>query len=70
MIKIKIKGARRSGKTTIADIIKNALQRHGFRVELEDADESYVTSNNADIIRGITKRQPIAIKVVNKIQEN
>ncbi len=65
MIKIKIKGARGSGKTTIAHIISTALLDHGFEVDVYDGRESFVSTNNKDIIDNIAIYQTIQIKVDN-----
>lgn len=67
MIKIKIKGARCSGKSTIADIIENALKIHGFYdTVVDDGLDRHYGVRTSYHIKALADRTKIKIKVDNK----
>jgi uridine kinase len=61
MIRIKIKGARGSGKTAIASLIENVLVDNGF--DVDDGDGAYPSCDTTQQIKNIAKYQNIRIKV-------
>ncbi len=62
-LKINIIGPVSSGKSTIADIISNALKDHGFKVTLRDLDSDKVSFKEERIQALVEKETNISIEV-------
>lgn len=63
MIKIKIKGARGSGKSTVADIIEGLLKAFKFKSVIVEDGERHFQHRLDEHVRNLASRTDVKIKV-------